>query len=793
MSSKLLYGLPTTLLANNLIIDTSQIDLNRITHKNAQENKKILSKEDFKKNLEPLNFPDSNLLLPVNVIIFDKYYRRLSEWKYLDKYTFENNILVFDKKLIHSEEYKGSYKKVWLNDLKHLRDFKYYKTNMKQYPYRNDSFNINWIDGKGSGHHLRNILSLSLPQKIEKSFETHNKIVQLNHAFPMDSKIHLYSGYWKNGELNQKNNVISNVEYGNLKLHHKRWNDIYHNFPEEKQTCESLSSKQDKDLKKQKSYISEGFDSKCDQIGLANLQSYFRNNRDKNIYSSGYVGYRNKENSWNKQYFFYSLGEWMLDRPAQYQVNESQESDNKIWYVDFDDIFIPEIKIPEIFNKTKDHTLKLSIYLNYDKINSSLSDFWKISPQLNYKMKFKLNGEDREIKFHIKDILEGKTFDIMSSQNKILDYSFSNFELLVNSDNSKIKLVFNENEKSFKYKLNLSIIKQRFNLFHSIVMDQDELKNYYYSELKNKEKLEKLFYLVSTDKEGNKSKFIKMSKEWLDYLKIKITGNDLSPAASIEYYDFLVEENKKLELSNLQYLPSFLKSEYIRRDKFSSVKEIISSQTNQKIGEFFWNNMDLKLIEKNILDGTEKYVIVPKDINEINREWKEYYKNIQIKVKNSLDKYLIPKTQISNLQEIIKNGNFQELFNVHKPENKKFDIDITDFKFTKIGEKNDYIEAIVEYQKNPSKDIFEQMSEDGEKVNLLGKTKFKINKRDSYMIFPNDSELPFYISTGSEIDQSKSLLDNSIVIPAVVGGVLSGGGLVAGIGAFLSKKLRLLS
>ncbi|CBZ40356.1 hypothetical protein MSUIS_02630 [Mycoplasma suis KI3806] len=813
MSMKLLYGLPATLLTSSLITETSQIDLDRIIQQNVLKNKEVLLQEEFKQNLESFNSQkhDSNLLLPVNVMIYDNYYNRYSEWKYWDKYTFEDNVLVFDKKQYDSSEsYQSAYKKVWLNEIRHMKDYKYYKTNMGQFPYRDDNLNINWIDGKGSGHQLKNILSLSLPEKIEKPFEMHKKIVQLNHAFPVNKAIEVFSGYWKNGQLNKENNVISEVEYGNLKLHPKRWSDIYHNFQGEKVTCQNLETKQDKDLKEHRSFISEGFDSKCHQINVMDFWSFFWYNRDKNIYSSGYVGYKYKvPNSWTTQYFYYSLGEWMLNRPVQYQVNEAQDNNDKIWYIDFDNVFIPEVKVIDskasapkkkpLTPKSSNQVLQLSIYLNYDKIKE-LDAFWKISPHLNYQMKFKLDGKEHKIDFQLKDVLEGKNYKLENSDNKFSNYSFSNFELLVNSNNSKIKMV-SPNKESFKYKLNLSIIKQRFNLFHSILLDQDELKNYYYSELKNQEKLEKLFYSVSTNPENNKNKFVPLTKEWLDLLNIKITGSDFSPAVSIEYYDFLSDKNKKIEYSDLQFLPNFSDKGYIRKDKFSSTEEIITAQTSQRIGKYFWDHVDLKLSEKDILEGTEKYQLTSKNIKpeeqSIFNDWFTHYKNSPVTLKNSFDKYLVPKSQVLNLEEIIKTNNFKDLFRInHERRSQKINLALSDFEFKKVGEAGDYIEVSIEYKGNSLKNLSPgQLVDNSQKVNITGKTKFKLNKRNSYMIFPENSDSLFYFSTSENAgsSESSSFWKSGSVLASVIAGVVTGGGLVGGIGMLLSKKLKLFA
>ncbi|CCE66680.1 hypothetical protein [Candidatus Mycoplasma haematominutum] len=801
------FGLQTAILASNSVLtDTATIDSSKLISENQTKNQKY---KDEKKSL--FDNPDTengkklDLFLPVNLVIFDNYYKRLSEWKYFDKYTYKDRVLVFNSKE-HQQPLSPSddfYKDEWLDSLEHSKEYKYQDTYMYQYPEKRDENNISWIDGGASDHKLRNLLSLNAPKKIESPFETHKKSIELDQSFFMSPTLNHYAGYWKKGTMNADNNLIKNVTYGKLKHKYKNAQDVFYGSST-KTLCERFEDVKNIDLRNSREEAEEeGFDAKCDQIDLLRFWSFFYNRRTKSIFSSGYVGHKTiKPASWNTHYYFYFLGNWVLDKPSSTQVNDEKGEQN-LWYVNFDNVFVPDIKYVE--NSATDGAgkkgeLQMSIYIDYSKIpEKNLDTFFKVASSLKYKLKFRVNSEEKEVKFTLKEVLESKSFSLsmntefVNLENKS-NLAFSNFEFATYSDNSKIQLSSRTGTNEFKFEVNLQLIQQQFNVFRKIITRQEALKNFYYSELKKKQRLDEIFYFAVKKPKEAEYMLYKLTDKWINLLNLEFLGNDLSSSAVVKYYDFLEGKEKQIESSELLTLPNFEHKEFSKTEKYSSLPELVSSQLSQTIGKYFWDNVELKMESKDILDGVEEYSLSFKAPVKDEDAWDAHYKNTRLKVKNSLKKYLIPNANASNIGSKISTNELSSLFTINSSEGDDLKLSLSDFSFKKVGEDQDFVEIEVEYI---NKQELTLASETYKDVKLKGKNTFKLNKRENYVSLNTKDTSPtyFYSSAVGEFDRnmnrsSGGVWNDPAIIPTIVSSLVAGGGVTAGAGALLSKKLK---
>ncbi|RAO95184.1 hypothetical protein DNK47_00970 [Mycoplasma wenyonii] len=811
MGTKTFYGLQAAMMAAIKPAGELTVDYNKIVEENQAKNQKHIETYGLSSHSPErlISQPKKELSLPVDLIIFDQYYKRISEWKYLDKYEYDEEILVFDKRdyNFEKESKEGSYKENWLNNLTHSKHYKYLWTSVYKYPQKDESLHINWINGGGSSHTLRNILNLDLPKNIENSFEMHNKRIELDLAFLMSPIISIYSGYWKNGELKKSNNVISQVVYGNLKPNFVRWSDVYHYERGKHKNCSQLGESEDDELRVARRAVEEGFDSQCNRIDLLNFGSYFYRHQNRRIYSSGLVGYKYKyPDAWTTHYYFYSLGDWTLDRPAKYQVNKASEEKN-LWYVDYDNLFVPEIKLIEDTHRDRfaKKKFQLSFYIDYQKVKN-IEAFFKISTKLKFKMKFKYRDKKYEQAFTIGDVLRSEKFEFQEDLGfRSADVgTFSNFELAVYSDNPDIKLNSSTGKKEFTYKVNLSIVASRFSLLYGLLLDQEDLHNFYYSELKNKELLQKFFFLVSKKESDPETKLINLPEEFNQLLELKITGTDLSESATVEYFDFLEGKTKKVELSNLLKLPLFKKEKYTRKDLTTPIEKVISEQNSHKIGKYFWENMQLELKEKDLFSGTEKYILKPKKLkSSVPSDWLDYYRTTEITVQGVKENYLVQNFK-HNWGKSTPYSEYPNLFNISNVGKEKVGISLSDFTFTKVFEDNNALEIEVEYKGDQKIKQVQASDKTYEGVSLVGKTKFKWNKsntsgsgdsdswrdnRRSSRYYSSSSSSSFLSSKDSEV----SWMNSNSFLPVIISGVGAGAGVIAGAGSLLFKKFKISS
>ncbi|AFN64940.1 hypothetical protein WEN_00675 [Mycoplasma wenyonii str. Massachusetts] len=801
MSLKTLYGLQSALLATSRPAGELWLDYSKIVEDSQAKNKTHL--ETYKDLVNSATSEPNlrkELVLPVNLIIYDKYYEKISEWKYLDKYQYDQEILVFDKKGYDPQKINqiGAYKKNWLNNLTHLKNYHYLWTSVYKFPQKDDAQNINWIDGEASGQTLKNLLSLNLPkpEDIKGSFEIHKKIIELDQSFLMSPIISLFSGYWKKGELNKANNVISKVNYGKLKPDSVLWSDLYHYERNKKRDCSELEHNEDDELRVIRKEMSEGFDSQCGRISLLNYNSFFKRHQNRRIYSSGVVGYKRLHPAyWTTHTYFYSLGDWNLDKPSKYQVNR-EGTDQSLWYVDFDKLFVPEIQLVKepVKGNFEKKQFQLSFYLDYKKIDN-VEAFLKISTKLKFKLKFKYRAKDYEQLFTISEVLNDKKFYFEDHWKywKSNTGAFSNFELLVFSDNPNIKLQTPENKKEFSYKLNLSIVESRFNILYGLLLDQEELKDMYYSELKNKEKLQKFFYLINKSVREPRVRLINLSSEWTESLKVKLIGMDYSSSATLEYYDFFEGRTKKVELSNLLMLPSFDREKYVKKDHSTSIEKLIGEQNSHKIGSYFWSKMKLQLKEKDLFNGIEKYTLQPKNQRDPDIEdLKDYYKDIEIVVQGENTHYLV-RNEAQSFDKSINSSTYHRLFSISDNGKEEVGINLSDFNFRKVFEDNNEIEIEVEYKGNRGTKLVNVQNMVYEGVVLTGKTNFKFNKNQ---ISPESEDFwnkrsSSRYSSYSNKSSGSSWGETSSFLPALIGGTGIGAGLLAGAGSLLLKKFKI--
>lgn len=807
MGSKTLYGLQAAMMAAIKPTGELAIDYNKIVEENQAKNQQHLETYGLSGHSPArlVSQAKKELLLPVDLIIFDQYYRRISEWKYLDKYEYDEEILVFDKRDYDYEKVskEGKYKENWLNNLTHLKHYQYLWTSVYKYPQKDESFHIDWIEGGGSSHTLRSILNLDLPKNIENSFEMRDKRIELDLAFLMSPIISIYSGYWKNGELNKANNVISQVTYGNLKANSVRWSDIYHYERGKKKNCFQLGENEDNELRESRKVVAEGFDSQCNRIDLLNFGSYFYRHQNRRIYSSGFVGYKYRyPDAWTTQYYFYSLGDWVLDRPAKYQVNKGIEEKN-LWYVDYENLFVPEIKLVE--DSPRDRFAKkkfqLSFYIDYQKIKN-IEAFFRISTKLKFKLKFKYRDKNYVQTFTIGDVLSSKKFEFEEDLGfKWADVGvFSNFELLVYSDNPDIKLNSSTGKHEFSYKVNLSIVTSRFSLLYGLLLDQEDLQNFYYSELKNKELLHKFFFLVSKKESDPEAKLINLPDELIKLLNIKITGVDHSNSATVEYFDFIEGKTKKVELSNLLKLPLFKQEKYIRKNLSTPIEKIISEQNSHKIGNYFWDKMQLELKEKDLFNGIEKYTLKPKSIRGSESiDWADYYRNIEITVQGIKEDYLVKNSKHNNWSKSTPQSDFSKLFNISRAGKEDIGISLSDFTFTRVFEDNNELEIEVEYKEDQGIKKVQTSDKVYEGVSLTGKARFKWNKNKTYESEDSwrNTRSRYSSSTSSSFlaskDSETSWISSNSFLPVVISSAGAGAGVVAGAGSLLFKKFKISS
>ncbi|AHC39884.1 hypothetical protein OVS_01335 [Mycoplasma ovis str. Michigan] len=811
MSLKALYGLQSVLLATGRPTGDLLLDYNKIVAENQTKNKHYSGiYKDWIDAPKKLISPTKNeLLIPVNLIIYDKYYHRISEWKYLDKYHYDKTVLVFDKKSYDAKKVNqgGIYKKHWLNNLVHSKNYHYLMASVYKYPQKKDSFNVNWISGGASSHSLRSILNLNLPQSVKGSFEMHKKIIELDQSFLMSPVISLFSGYWKNGELGKSNNVIQKVEYGNLKANSVQWSDLYHYDRGKNKTCSQLEESGDDELKVSRKRMSEGFDSQCGKINLLDFGSLFKQHQNRRIYSSGFVGYKYDYPAyWNTHTYFYSLGDWSLDKPSKYRVNKDNE-ERSLWFVDYDNVFVPEIKLSHEASRTARAPLgkrkfELSFYIDYKKVKD-VKSFLKISTQLSFKLKFKYKAKDYEQKFTIKDVLKGNKFSF--EEDTVLRRtnlgSFSNFELQVYSENSNIKLNSLGNKKEFSYKVNLSIVESRFSLIHGLLLDQEELKSMYYSELRKKEDLYKFFYLISRNAGNPNVKLIHLPKEWVNLLKVKLSGIDYSNSATLEYYDFIEGKTKKLELSNLLKLPTFDQEQYTRKDSVTSIEEIVSQQNSHKIGSYFWNKMKLQLKEKDLFNGTEKYVLQPKNARDKDiSDWIDYYRGTEILVQGGSSDYLVKKENVV-LDKSVHYSNYQKLFDISDRGKNEVGLNLSDFTFRKVFEDNNELEIEAEYNGHQGTKKVHTTEKVYEGVVFTGKARFKWNKNKTFddsedlLVGNRRTPIKYYSSDWSSARRSSNFGSDengsSMVLPIAISSAGAGAGVIAGLGSLVFKKFKI--
>nr|WP_146612283.1 hypothetical protein [Candidatus Mycoplasma haematolamae] len=762
------------------VSEVNQIDIGKVLHTNKTKNKELLTRKEELKSFKSRSFSRSELLkLPVHLVIFDDYYKKLSEWNYKDSYYFDEETLVFDKRDFKAIRESKSYQKYWMKRIDRAGTQRYGK-NDDFFPFPVESLHIDWRSGIASSLRLQNILELELPEEVEENFKALPKNIFLRNTFEIPNPLPFFAGYWNKGVRTQENNFIDRIEYGVLKKSHSPWSKLLVN----------QSSKQEKDVRCDdliKASLAnsgletdEGFDAQCDQVNLKAFYTTHYSNNEKIIYSSKYASLKRMMSEYSTlQYFFYSLGVWKPEYLFKLPINQDG-LEKEVWTVDFDELFIPEIKeIKESDPSSKDKRFELVFYLNHQKVGDP-KEFLKIASVFDYKMRFQLNGRSYETPFNLWDVLEQRKFTFTTPDEGFS--AFSSFVIKVSSGNSAFKFIDSKGNREFSFKPQMYLVAQRFNLFKSLVFDHLQTRDLYFAELKERERLEKMFFASYEDSEG-RSQLAKLGKELEKMLKFKLTECDESNRCVLSFFDFFQKKWKRQKLFSARSLPT-LKFAYVRKDRFTDLKGLISEQTAGGIGSYFWDCLSLKLLEKDILQGREIYELVPLR----DADWVSQYAGKRIEVKDESSRYVIPKGK-----EVKERSDYASLFSVDSSAGLKH----SDFTFKKIEESPGSLEVQVEYKPKSLSSLYQVEGSRADSPKIIGKTSFKLEKKGEKLLPReglNSSFKALYSLSLNSLGKkdSEDMFDRSL-LSVFISSILLGTGLTAALGTYLLKRSKLMS
>ncbi|AEW44939.1 hypothetical protein MHC_00365 [Mycoplasma haemocanis str. Illinois] len=603
----------------------------------------------------------SKLNLPVTLYVFESYYKALDVYTYLDEYTFEDGIFIYDARNKSSlgNEYRSS--PHWLRNLRKSYHHKYYgnRKRMKDTHGIQSWSNVDWsYSFLDHSLGLNRIVRLEYPSSYV-AFEPQPKRFVLDYNYRHSSKINLYSTYlWK--ATGEGIGVASpTYSFGKLKNHPLNAKKLFKSWVDAG-SCKEYSDKFSLQSLSIYSNTDPGFDGICDVIDLKFFENTgFANGYDSYRWTSPYVGFkRSVENYWTNEYYYYLLGEVRDQYGSSHDLNGSYDSKTS-WFVDYDNLFIASN--PKSHDGSYD---KFYLVLNEKKIRN-LSNFLTVSYLFDFELSLSVNGRPKRYKFTMKDVLDQKTeFNLDLDKKQELPV-FSNISLSISKrDENNVKKyvdIFKRSSSDFKFKVDEANLKKNKQVPDGVEFSQDGLEDLYPSQLLDNNVLKRFFSISN----GNGYR-VPISDEEYEKLSPKVEFDDVNGSINVKYYDFLKNEDNELSFRNLRSLPDFKYFDFDSLDKDAYLKQY----------------MDLQLVEDNSLESKKEYRILTKNtLNPlVQAQWENHFLNKTIHISGKDNFGLIPNYFKFDPDSKYHRKNVKELFELNSA-SKQIGLTLDDYKY----------------------------------------------------------------------------------------------------------------
>ncbi|CBY92082.1 hypothetical protein HF1_00740 [Mycoplasma haemofelis str. Langford 1] len=586
----------------------------------------------------------SILNIPVTLYVFESYYKALDVYTYLDEYTFEDGIFVYDARNKSSlgNEYKSS--PYWLRNLKKSYHHKYYgsRKRMKDshgiYSWENVDWTYSFLDSNLS---LSKIVRLEYPSSYV-AFEPQPKRLVVDYNHRHSSKINLYSTYLRKATGEGIGISAYPYSFGKLKSYPLHAKKLFKSWVDAR-SCKEYSDKFSLQALAIYSNTDPGFDGVCDVIDLKFFEGTgFSSGYDSYRWTSPYAGFkRSIKNYWTNEYYYYLLGEVKDQYGSSYDLNGSYDSKTS-WFVDYDNLFIASN--PKGDDGSYD---KFYLVLNEKKIRN-WSNFLTASYLFDFELSLSVNGKPKKYKFTMQDVLDKKTeFTLDLDRNQELPV-FSDISLSISKrDESSIKKyvdILKRSPSDFKFKVDESNLKKNKQVPDGVEFSQDGLEELYPSQLLDSNILKRFFSISN----GN-GHLVSISDEEYKKLAPKVEFDDVNGSVNVKYYDFLKGIDSEFSSRNLRSLPDF------KHFDFDSLNQ----------DDYLKQYMDLQLVEDNDLESKKEYRVVAKNtLNpEVQTQWENHFSNKTVFISGKENFGLIPnyfkfdpdgKYSLKNVKELFE-------------------------------------------------------------------------------------------------------------------------------------------
>ncbi|OAL10199.1 hypothetical protein A6V39_01990 [Candidatus Mycoplasma haematobovis] len=662
------------------------------THKALQYEKELF--EIFK--------TPAKLAVPVALTVFEAYYKNFDFYKYLDEYTFEDKIFIFDAKtLVDNKNHFYQASEAWLPNLKRTNNLRYFdyknyasKHNIKEHQH------INWIDGNSDlSSKLRNILKLDL-SNISEAFEPKIKKISFEHNWYADGRINLYSSYFLKNDL--KNHYHS-INYGKHKYDPRTAKSLFNPWISAS-NCNDYSAESSRNLRIS-TIDNDGYDGICNGINFWGTWNLDFTHAYSRKWTTPYVAYRRaKPRYWEDEYYYYSLGGFENNKGFGSNLNQSYNN-KTLWQVNYDDIFV--LANPK---DTIDGYSKLQLGLNFKKIKN-YTNFLKVSHLLDFTLNISVNGVPKVFKFNFDELMQNKNVIDLKLKSKYQTSLFSDISLIVSKRahaNDKYVQLFNKGKGDFRYSVDISELIKNEQIVSHIEFSTSKLDAYYPSEMLDKDKLKKFFFITN-----GKNKKSNIPDEILDKLDVRLDFDDVRGILSVKYYDFLRDLNSEGYVNNMKIIPH--PKDY-NISSLANAKEMLKSRYKEDTTDYLWNSIDF------VPNGNDYDIVVNHKNPEVKEQWETFFKEKTPSFSNKVDLSLIPLYSRYNPTAYYDSSTITALFKLSDTAH-NLGLSMNDYKFVVNRKSNNETEVrvLLNYDQNGQE-------HKGEKVYLFkGKTKINLD------------------------------------------------------------------
>lgn len=660
------------------------------------ENLNVIHKVlNYDKELFEVLKSSAKIGVPVDLTVFEAYYRKFNFYKYLDEYTFEDKIFIFDAKATF-DPYNNPYQEssAWLSNLRRTNKLSYFiYGNYSNKHHIQEKDHINWIDGNSdAGSKLRNILKLDL-SNVREAFEPYHKKISFDHNWQVYGRINLYSSYFVKNSRGDLRNQYSTIKYGKHKYQPETAKSLFNSWVGGS-TCEDFRRKSDSNLRVGEVNY-DGYDGICNGINFWGGSNVDFTKSYSKKWATPYAAYkRTTPKYWQDEYYYYSLGGYENNRGFGSNLNQSYNH-RTIWKVNYDDIFV--------IANNKDQTdgySKLQLGLNFKKIKN-LTNFLKVSHLFDFTLNLSVNGMPRAFKFNLQELIEKNNVFDLNLSNKYIAPLFSDLSLTISKRehaNAKYVQLFNKGE-GFKYTVDISQLSKNEQIFGSIEFSNAGLDKHYASEMLDKDKLRKQFFITN-----GKDKKVIIPDELFEKLNVRVDFDDVRGVLNVKYHDFLRDLDSEGYANNMKIIPN--PKDY-NISSLSNAKELLKRKYSEDTNDHFWNSIDF------VANGSGYDIVVNQKNQEVKEQWEEFFRGKKASFSSRGDLSLIPMH--SNYNPLI-NYDSESITSLFELNSSAIDLGLTkkDYKFYVNRKNNNETEVRVVFNQEEKLYLFKGR----EKANL---------------------------------------------------------------------------